>query len=109
MTTPESDAIRFCVEDLLPRPRDSVCVDCNARTHFAWMEVETTPLENDQDPAEYGLVLCLTHGAASGDAQHSLPPEVIHKLVGNSFRIHPKQLGVHPWGSNITVAFSHLK
>jgi hypothetical protein len=107
MTEPECAAIGECVDDLLPHPYSLEY----------WFETDTCLFEEEEDEEEptYGLVRCFTHNPAprNGSLLESrlpseIPQAVLTKLAGKTFRVHPRQLGLSPWGEKVEVRFEAL-
>ena len=107
MTEPESAAISECLDDLLPQ----------TYTTNYWFEVDTCLFDEDDDDQEpvYGLVRCFTHhpipkngSVLENRLPYPIPQTVLDSLAGKTFRIHPRQLGLSPWGVKIEVTFASV-
>ncbi len=108
MSEPECAAIGECVDDLCPTSWGAEY----------WFESDTCVTEEDEDedlPA-YGLLRCLTHNPNPRNGSvfasrlpHPIPQDVLTKLAGKTFVVHPRQLGVNPWGAKVEVLFESVE
>jgi hypothetical protein len=60
-------------------------------------------LDDDNEPA-YGLLQCRVYDNGTA-IPTQFPAEVLEKIIGKSFKVHPQQFGAHPWNENITIKF----
>jgi len=103
MTEPETAAIAECVDDFVP-----------SWTAPHWFETDTC-LDWDDDADEgppYGLLCCYVHNPNPKNGSllqsrlaHPIPQETLAQLAGKTFRVHPRQLGVNPWGAKVEIVF----
>ncbi len=114
MTEPESAAIGECVHYLLP--------STFTMRNF-WMEVETCLFDEDEDEDEdgeykepdYGLLKCRRHNPKPNNGSWGnssipcvIPDEILQLVNGKRFEVHPRQLGLSPWGAKVEVQFETL-
>jgi hypothetical protein len=99
MSAPEGAAIGECVNDLIPYTTDSY-----------WFEADTCLF--DEDEAPYGILRCYTYNPTPKDGSmdesripHPFPTELMEALSGKTFRVHPRQLGLSPWGTKVELVF----
>lgn len=102
MSEPESSAIAECVEALLPKSKGAY-----------WFEADVVLFDEDEPP--YGLVRCYQknpnpkNGSLSeSQLPHPLPQELLDAVEGKTFRVHPKQYGLNPWGATVEIKFGTL-
>lgn len=109
MSEPECAAIEECVEDLIPYTFK------NAESF--WFETDTcfAGEDDDEEMVEYGKLRCYTHNPNPQNGSllesrlpFSFPSELLEQLGGKTFRVHPRQLGVNPWGTKIEIVFQDL-
>jgi hypothetical protein len=109
MSAPEMDAIEECVDALCPEPTSP----------DYWFEVDTLPELSteveEEEEVPYGVVWCYKHNPNPKNGSvlesrlpHTLPDELIHALSGKSFVVHPRQLGLNPWGKEVRIRFEEL-
>lgn len=105
MTEPESAAIGECVDDLVPH--ESKWAD------KYWFEADLCLL--DEDEAPYGVLHCFTHNPSPKNGSllesripHAIPEEVLQALSGKTFVVHPRQLGLNPWGKKVEIVFESI-
>ncbi len=108
MTEPEAAAIEECVNDLLPGQGAGI---------MTWLEVDMLPsltfdIDDDEEEPPYGIVICYTpnpnplNGSLlDSRIQHPFPEDVRKKLMGKTFMVHPRQLGLNPWGKKVEIVF----
>lgn len=114
MTEPESAAISECVHDLLP--------STFTMRNF-WMEVETCLFDEDDDEDEdgeykepdYGLLKCRRHNPKPNNGSWGqssiagpIPDDILQLVNGKRFEVHPRQLGLNPWGDKVEIQFETL-
>jgi hypothetical protein len=116
MTEPESAAISECVHDLLP--------SIFSMRDF-WMEVETCLFDEDEDEDEdedgeykepdYGLLKCRRHNPKPNNGSWGqssiagpIPDDILKLVNGKRFEVHPRQLGLNPWGDKVEIQFETL-
>jgi len=99
MSEPESAAIGECVNDLIPYNTESY-----------WFEADTCLF--DEDEAPYGILRCYTNNPSPKDGSmdasripHPFPTELMEALSGKTFLVHPRQLGLNPWGTKVELIF----
>jgi hypothetical protein len=114
MTEPETAAIQECVQDLLPSAFSMGDV---------WMDVDTCLYddedadqdEDDYKEPEYGLLKCRTlnlkpKNGSLGEMSiaGTIPDEILRIVNGKRFTVHPRQLGLSPWGQKVEIQFETL-
>lgn len=67
------------------------------------VESNVPTLDEDDEPA-YGLLQCRVYDNGTA-IPTPFPEEVLEKIIGKSFKVHPEQFGAHPWNENITIKF----
>jgi hypothetical protein len=40
---------------------------------------------------------------------HPIPQDILTKLAGKTFVVHPRQLGLNPWGKKVEVIFESVE
>lgn len=107
MSGQETASIEECVSDLLPSCWGADC----------WFEADTCLYDEDEDEPEpdYGLVRCFTHNPKPKNGSqmelrlpYAIPTDVLAKYAGKTFRVHPRQFGVNPWGAKVEITFEAI-
>jgi hypothetical protein len=113
MTEPEGAAIGECVDDLCP----------NAWGTEYWFESDTCLLDEGEEDDDgeyqeptYGLLRCFIHNPKPRNGSmmesrlpHPIPDTLLRKLAGKTFVVHPRQLGLNPWGKKVEVLFEAVE
>lgn len=106
MSEPECAAIEECINDLIPREFQY--------TETFWFDVDMcfSGEEEEDEMPNYGLLRCFTHNPnpkngslLEGRMPFPFPKKLLDELQGKTFRVHPRQLGVNPWGTKVEVIF----
>jgi len=112
MSEPEAAAIGECVDDLCP----------NAWGTGYWFEADTCILDYDEEgdgdyeEPKFGLLRCFIHNPNPRNGSlmesrlpHPIPQDILTKLAGKAFVVHPRQLGINPWGKKVEVIFESVE